>query len=88
MENNKKVANENFDWTAYETDAELYGDLTKEQVAAQYDETVQKVHAGEVVEGVVTSINKREVVVNIGYCRIIRLVLPAGAYPPNFNLSG
>ena len=67
MENNKKVANENFDWTAYETDAELYGDLTKEQVAAQYDETVQKVHAGEVVEGVVTSINKREVVVNIGY---------------------
>ena len=67
MENNKKVANENFDWTAYETDANLYGEMTKEQVAAQYDETVQKVHAGEVVEGVVTSINKREVVVNIGY---------------------
>ena len=51
MENNKKVANENFDWTAYETDANLYGEMTKEQVAAQYDETVQKVHAGEVVEG-------------------------------------
>ncbi|MBP3440263.1 MAG: 30S ribosomal protein S1 [Tidjanibacter sp.] len=67
MENNKQVANENFDWTAYETDAELYGDLTKEQVAAKYDESVQKVQVGEVVEGVVTSINKREVVVNIGY---------------------
>ena len=50
MENNKQVANENFDWTAYETDAELYGDLTKEQVAAKYDESVQKVQVGEVVE--------------------------------------
>ncbi len=67
MENNKKVANENFDWAAFESDAELYGNLTKEQVAAKYDESVQKVQVGEVVEGVVTSINKREVVVNIGY---------------------
>ncbi|MBO7197749.1 MAG: 30S ribosomal protein S1 [Tidjanibacter sp.] len=67
MENNKMVANENFDWTAYETDADLYGQLSKEEVAAKYDESVQKVQVGEVVEGVVTSINKREVVVNIGY---------------------
>ena len=67
MENNKKVANENFDWTAYETDAELYGGLSKDEVAAKYGESVQKVQVGEVVEGTVTSINKREVVVNIGY---------------------
>ena len=64
---NKKNANENFDWTAYETDADLYGELSKEQVADKYNESVQKVLVGEVVEGVVTSINKREVVVNIGY---------------------
>ena len=64
---NKKIANENFDWTAYETDADLYGELSKEQVADKYNESVQKVLVGEVVEGVVTSINKREVVVNIGY---------------------
>ncbi len=67
MENIKNVANENFDWAAFETDAELYGNLSKEEVAAKYDESVQKVQVGEVVEGIVTSINKREVVVNIGY---------------------
>ena len=47
---NKKIANENFDWAAFESDAELYGNLTKEQVAAKYDESVQKVQVGEVVE--------------------------------------
>ncbi len=67
MENMKNIANENFDWNAYETDADLYGQLGKEGAAAEYDKSLLNIQNGEVVEGTVISINKREVVVNIGY---------------------
>ncbi|MBP5398090.1 MAG: 30S ribosomal protein S1 [Bacteroidales bacterium] len=61
---NKSVAPEDFDWDAFENE-EDYGD--KSAVEEQYAQTLSKVQAGEVVEGTVTAINKREVVVNIGY---------------------
>ncbi len=67
MENMKNIANENFDWAAYETDADLYGQLGKEGAAAEYDKSLLNIQNGEVVEGTVISINKREVVVNVGY---------------------
>ena len=63
----KNIANENFDWAAYETDADLYGQLGKEGAAAEYDKSLLNIQNGEVVEGTVISINKREVVVNVGY---------------------
>jgi len=68
MEENKtsKVSNENFDWNAYENDLDLY-DESKESITEKYDQTLSKVQVGEVVEGTVIGINKREVVVNIGY---------------------
>ena len=64
---NKHIANENFDWNAYETDADLYGQLGRDGAAAAYDQSLSNITAGEVVEGVVTSVNKREVIVNVGY---------------------
>ena len=67
MEENKKVANENFDWNAYENDLDLYGGQNKEAVTEAYDKTLSNIAVGEVVEGTVTEINKREVTVNIGY---------------------
>src|SRR5574344_204961 len=68
MEENKQVvSNENFDWTAFETDANIYGEQSKEQVADQYNESLSKIQVGEVAEGTVIALNKREVVVNIGY---------------------
>ncbi len=67
MEENKSaVANENFDWNAFENDLAVY-DQPKEQISEAYDKTLSNVAVGEVVEGTVTSIGKREVVVNIGY---------------------
>ena len=67
MEKIQNVANENFDWNAFENDLDLYGGQTKEQVAESYDKTLSNIAVGEVVEGTVTDINKREVTVNIGY---------------------
>ena len=57
---------ETFDWNAFENDSAIYN-ASKEEIAAQYDQTLSKVQVGEVVEGTVIGLNKREVVVNIGY---------------------
>lgn len=68
MEENKFQAAPaaDFDWDAYEN-----GDVvTKEEKAeltAQYDNTLNKVKDKEVVMGTIISMNKREVVVNIGF---------------------
>ena len=67
MEENKTVVtNENFDWNAFENDLGVYSQ-PKEEIAAAYDKTLSNVAVGEVLEGTVMSIGKREVVVNIGY---------------------
>jgi small subunit ribosomal protein S1 len=67
MEETKNVVtNENFDWNAFENDLGVYSQ-PKEEIAAAYDKTLSNVAVGEVVEGTVVSISKREVVVNIGY---------------------
>ncbi len=55
-----------FDWEAY-AKGEVYTKEVKEQLAESYEGTLNKINDKEVVNGVVTSMNKREVVVNIGY---------------------
>ena len=66
MEQNKIVANENFDWNAFENDLGVY-DQSKEAIEEAYGKTLSNVAVGEVVEGTVTEIDKREITVNIGY---------------------
>ncbi len=85
MEENKNVvANENFDWNAFENESALY-DKSKEDIAAEYDQTLSKVQVGEVVEGTVVEINKREVVVNIGYKS--EGIIPVGEFRYNPELA-
>ncbi|MBR1923189.1 MAG: 30S ribosomal protein S1 [Paludibacteraceae bacterium] len=55
---------QNFDWDAYE--AQKQG-KQNEEIQAKYDQTLNAIKTNEVVIGTVTNINKREVVVNIGY---------------------
>ena len=62
----KKVSNEDFNWDAFEHDLDVYG-MPKEEVEKKYDESLSNVQVGEVVEGTVVGITKREVIVNIGY---------------------
>ncbi|MEG0789975.1 MAG: S1 RNA-binding domain-containing protein, partial [Alistipes sp.] len=67
MEETKKVvANEIFDLSAFEVDLGVY-DQPKEQISETYNKTLSNVAVGEVVEGTVVGVNKREVVINIGY---------------------
>ena len=62
---NASVAPDQFDWDAFEKEA-AYGNEDKASIEAAYDKTLSKVSENEVVEGTVTAINKREVLVNIG----------------------
>ena len=57
---------EDFDWEAFER-GETAGDKTREELTKTYDESLNTVKDKEVTEGTVISMNKREVVVNIGY---------------------
>ena len=61
-----RVKNEDFDWASFEDDLGVYGG-DKKAVTEAYDKTLSNVQVGEVVEGTVIGVNKREVVVNIGY---------------------
>jgi len=54
-----------FDWDRYENGTAT--DLSKEELTKSYDETLNKISEHQVVEGKVISIDKKEVVVNIGY---------------------
>lgn len=66
-ENLKNVAPLNdFNWDAY-AQGEAYNTENKEKLTESYDNTLNKINDKEVVNGMVTSMNKREVVVNIGY---------------------
>lgn len=55
---------ENFDWDEFENGA---AQGSKDTLAKAYDETLNKIQEHEVVEGTVISLDKKEVVVNIGY---------------------
>ncbi|GHV58211.1 30S ribosomal protein S1 [Bacteroidia bacterium] len=55
-----------FDWDAYEK-GDTYGDVSKEKLVETYNQSLNKINDREVVNGKVTSMNKREVVINIGY---------------------
>ena len=63
---NASVAPENFDWDAFEGSTSVYGGEEKEKIREAYDQTLSKVVENEVVEGEVTAVTKREVVVTIG----------------------
>ena len=62
---NASVDNDKFDWDAFEND----GFDAQEKAANEesYSKSLSRINENEVVEGTVTAINKREVIVNIGY---------------------
>ncbi|AGY53921.1 30S ribosomal protein S1 [Bacteroidales bacterium CF] len=62
---NASVSIDKFDWDAFEK--ETVYDTEKSVIEDRYSQTLSKVIENEVVEGTVVNLNKREVIVNIGY---------------------
>ena len=56
---------EDFNWEEFENGTNV--GASKEELAKAYDETLNKVNEHQVVEGKVISVDKKEVIVNIGY---------------------
>ncbi len=62
---NASVDTDKFDWDSFEK--EYVYDTEKDVIEDLYSQTLSKVIENEVVEGTVVALNKREVIVNIGY---------------------
>ena len=82
---NASVAPEEFDWDAFEEKGTVAED--REKVAELYDNTLSKVVENEVVEGTVTAIGKREVIVNIGYKSEGVISAPEFRYNPDLQVG-
>ncbi len=57
----------NFDWDELEAGRGGFKAVNKQELVAKYDDTLSTIQDREVVDGYVITMNKREVVVNIGY---------------------
>ena len=84
---NASVDPDKFDWDSFENDGDIYGKEDKKAVAEEYDKTLSKVVENEVVEGVVTAISKREVIVNIGYKSEGVIMAPEFRYNPDLKVG-
>ncbi|MDA3882861.1 MAG: 30S ribosomal protein S1 [Bacteroidales bacterium] len=62
-----KLSQPAFDWDKFEAEEDEYSHKERESLAKTYDQTLSTITENEVVDGVVETLTKREVVVNIGY---------------------
>ena len=62
---NASIPNDQFDWDAFENDG--FDATEKAANEESYSKSLSRINENEVVEGTVVAINKREVIVNIGY---------------------
>ena len=82
---NASVDPDKFDWDAFEG-KDLNAD-EKKKMEEMYDQTLSKVVENDVVEGVVTAISKREVIVNIGYKSEGVIMAPEFRYNPDLKVG-
>ena len=82
-----KEADEDFDWEAFEGDTQKATGEKKDEMTAQYNDTLSILQEKEVVDGKVISLNKREVVVDIGYKSDGIVSLNEFRYNPNLKVG-
>jgi len=82
---NASVSVDKFDWDAYEKES-VY-DTDKSVIENLYSQTLSKVIENEVVEGTVVALNKREVIVNIGYKSEGVISINEFRYNPELNVG-
>ena len=83
---NASVAPEDFNWEEFEGSG-VYDSTEKEEIRKAYDQTLSKIVEGEVVEGEVTALNKREVVVTIGGKSEGVIAAPEFRYNPDLKVG-
>ncbi|HWD89527.1 MAG TPA: 30S ribosomal protein S1 [Mucilaginibacter sp.] len=61
------TSNEDFDWDADEKKFGNYSEADREKLEKMYDGTFNSINKGEIISGIVVSINSKDVVLNIGF---------------------
>ena len=74
-----------FDWENYSNSSDIYGATQRDDIEKLYNETLSTIAENEVTEGTVISMNKREVVINIGYKSEGVVSLNEFRYNPNLK---
>ena len=87
MEEKDKKTNQlkDFDWEDFEN--ALYTTITKEELDKAYEATLNKVSPHQIVDGTIISIDKDEVVVNIGYKTDGIIAASEFAYNPDLKIG-
>ncbi len=81
------AAEEDFDWDAFEGKKTTGVSVSKEEMTNMYDNTLSILQEKECVDGTVISMNKREVVVNIGYKSDGIVSVNEFRYNPNLKIG-
>ncbi|MBN2486950.1 MAG: 30S ribosomal protein S1 [Bacteroidales bacterium] len=76
-----------FDWDAYSDSMDVYSGSQRENYVKMYDDTLSTIAENEVVDGTVISMNKREVVINIGFKSEGVVSLNEFRYNPNLKIG-
>jgi len=78
---------EDFDWENTRKDGGAYPKATQDEFEKLYDKTLSTITENEVIDGTVVSLNKREVVINIGYKSEGVVSLNEFRYNPNLKVG-
>ncbi|MDR2928776.1 MAG: 30S ribosomal protein S1 [Cytophagaceae bacterium] len=62
-----ETSNDDFDWDSFESDNVAGVKAKREDLEKMYNQTLSTISEKEVIDGTVISMNKREVVINIGF---------------------
>ena len=63
----KSASVNEFDWSNYSKKGSIYNETEKNDFESKYNQTLSTIVENQVIDGTVISLNKREVVINIGY---------------------
>jgi small subunit ribosomal protein S1 len=83
----EKISLENFDWSKYNNKWDVYSDDERSSLSAMYDKTLSTISENECIDGTVIAMNKREVVINIGYKSEGVVSLNEFRYNPNLSVG-
>lgn len=83
----EEVSLENFDWSRYNNKSNFYTADERNQLESMYDKTLSTIVENECIDGTVIAMNKREVVVNIGYKSEGVVSLNEFRYNPNLKVG-
>ena len=81
------VSLENFNWDTYSNAPNAYAADERAEMEAMYNKTLSSITENEIIDGTVIAMNKREVVINIGYKSEGIVSMNEFRYNPNLKVG-